>query len=167
MANIIQSVKSSSDWTRNELDTHNISIVPQDSATFFGIDILLLADHYPDLINNLGADEMENIDSFWVTHYMDFAMNLDEPESAVDDFVAQLLCTMGYADRATGRGLHHQQDICPLICGERKHAKSDVCVMDWNSILYLVQENKHYMAKENCAHSQLIAEAITAIQNNN
>ncbi|KAI6013160.1 hypothetical protein BKA83DRAFT_4130611 [Pisolithus microcarpus] len=135
----------------------------KDSATFFGVDILPLPDHHPNLINNLGANEMENEDSYWVVQYMDLAMDPNkEEESAVDNFAMQLLCTMGYAVR----DLHSHKDIPLLICGEWKHAGMDVCIMDENSILLLIQEDKHYMQPGN-AHAQHITKAIVAVQSNN
>jgi hypothetical protein len=53
-----RSAKSGNDWTENELAAYNITIVPQDSATFFGVDVLPLPSHHLDLLNNATADEM-------------------------------------------------------------------------------------------------------------
>ena len=61
---------------------------------------------------------------------MNLAMDpIPSEESAVDDFAMQLLRTMGYSyvGRTTGRDLRNRKDIPLLICGERKHAKTDVC----------------------------------------
>ncbi|KIJ42733.1 hypothetical protein M422DRAFT_170821 [Sphaerobolus stellatus SS14] len=168
MANIIRTAKSGSDWTVNELDAYNITIVSQDLATFFGSDVLPLPAHHPDLVDKVTADEMEDEDSYQVARYMDLAMNpIPGEESAVDDFVMQLLRTIrGYAGRAVGRDLRSRKDIPFLICGEWRHAKIDVCVMDRNEILLLVQEDKRHMELGD-PHSQLIAEAIAAVQSNN
>jgi len=167
MANIIRTAKSGSDWTVNELDAYNITIVPQNSSTFFGRDILPLPNHHLDLTERLTADEMENEDSYQVVRYMDLAMDpIPGEESAVDDFAMHLLRTMGYAGRAIGRDLRSRKDIPFLICGEWKHAKTDVCVIDRREILLLVQEDKRHKEPGD-PYPQLIAEAIAAVQSNN
>jgi hypothetical protein len=167
MANIIRSAKSGGDWTVNELAAYNITIVPQNSSIFFGRDVLPLPNHHLDLAERLTADEMENEDSYQVVRYMDLAMDpIPGEESAVDDFAMQLLRTMGYAGRAIGRDLRSRKNIPFLICGEWKHAKTDVCVMDRSEILLLVQEDKRHMEPGD-PNPQLIAEAIAAVQSNN
>ncbi|KAF8581583.1 hypothetical protein K439DRAFT_216445 [Ramaria rubella] len=167
MANIIRSAKSGSDWTVNELDAYNITIVAQNSATFFGNDVLPLPAHHRDLIEKLTADEMENEDSYQVVRYMDLAMDLvPGEESAVDDFAMQLLRMMGYAGRAVRRDLRSRKDIPLFMCGEWVHAKTDICVVDGNEILLLVQEDKRHKEPRD-PQPQLIAEAIAAVQSNN
>jgi hypothetical protein len=56
-----------------------------------------------------------------------------------------------------------------LICGENKHAKADVCILNRNQILLLVQEDKcHFDDSSNPdPEPQLIAEAIAAFAANN
>ncbi|KAI6112836.1 hypothetical protein F5141DRAFT_742017 [Pisolithus sp. B1] len=167
MAAVVRNAKSGNDWTVNELDAYNITIVSQDSATFFSMDTLPLPDHHPDLVNNLTADEMENEDSYQVVRYMDLAMNLvPDEESAVVDFAMQLLRTMGYAGRAAGRDLRSCKGIRLLICGEWKNDEIDVCVMDGNEILLLIQEDERHKQLGD-PHAQLIAKAIGAVQSNN
>ncbi|KAI5984686.1 hypothetical protein EDD15DRAFT_1724101 [Pisolithus albus] len=167
MATITRNAKSSNDWTVNELDTYNISIIPEDCATFFGTDVLPLPDHHHDLVNKLTADEMEDDDSYWVALYMDFAANpVPDEESSVVDFVRQLLHTMGYAMRAARRDLRRRKTIPFFICGEWKDAKADVCIMDGYEVLLVVQEDKRHMQVAD-PNAQLIAAAIAAVQNNN
>jgi hypothetical protein len=89
------------------------------------------------------ADEMVDDGSYQVVRYMDLVMDpVPGEESAVDDFAMQLLRMMGYASRALGRDLRSRKDIPLFICGEWRHAKTDVCVMDRNGYLLLVQEDK-------------------------
>ena len=52
------------------------------------------------------------------------------------------------------------------ICGQQCHAKTDVCVVDANDILLLVQEDKRHKERKN-PEPPLIAEAIAAFQTNN
>lgn len=167
MATIIRNAKSSNDWTVNELDAYNISIVSEDCATFFGTDILPLPDHHHDLINKLTADEMEDDDSYLAARYMDLATNrVPDEESAVVDFVMQLLHMMGYATRAAHRDLRSRKAIDFFICGEWKDAKADVCIMDGYKVLLVVQEDKCHMQVVD-PNAQLVAAAIAAVQNNN
>ncbi|KIM72895.1 hypothetical protein PILCRDRAFT_829497 [Piloderma croceum F 1598] len=167
MANLIRSSKSGHDWTINDLMAYNISIVQQNTATFFGQVALPLPAQHPDLLNRLTADEMVDDDSYQVVRYMDLAMDpVPGEESAVDDFAMQLLRMMGYASRALGRDLRSRKDIPLFICGEWRHAKTDVCVMDRNGYLLLVQEDKRHLETVD-PEPQLIAEAIAAVQSNN
>ncbi|KAI5983897.1 hypothetical protein EDD15DRAFT_2178197 [Pisolithus albus] len=141
MATITRNAKSSNDWTVNELDAYNISIVPEDCATFFGTDVLPLLDHHHDLVNNPTADEMEDDDSYLAALYMDLAANqVPDQESAVVDFVKQLLHTMD--------------------------AKADVCIMDDYEVLLVVREDRRHMEVAD-PNARLIAAAIAAVQNNN
>jgi hypothetical protein len=56
-----------------------------------------------------------------------------------------------------------------LICGEWRHVKTDVCLVDrqQGSILLIVQEDKCQAATAGEAPAQLIAEAIAAFSYNN
>lgn len=167
MANIIRSSKSGSDWNINDLTAYNITVVRQNADVFFGQAALPLPPHHPDLLNNLTADEMADEESYQVVRYMDLAMDpVPGEESAVDDFAMQLLRVMRYAGRALGRDLRSRKDIPLFICGEWKHAKTDVCVMDRNGYLLLVQEDKRHLESVDPV-PQLIAEAIAAVQSNN
>ena len=85
-------------------------------------------------------------------------------ESAVDDFAFLLLRALGY--NARGRVLRTRKDIPLVICGENRHATTDICIVDQNEILLLVQEDKRHMDNSN-PEPQLIAEAIAAFAANN
>ena len=167
MAHLIRNPKSGSDWTANDLTAYNITVVQQDTLTFFGQAALPLPAQRPDLLDRLTADEMVDDDSYHLLRYMDLAMDpVPGEESAVDDFALQLLRLMGYASRPLGRDLRTRKDIPLFICGEWRHAKTDVCVMDTNGYLLLVQEDKRHLEIVD-AEFQLIAEAIAAVQSNN
>lgn len=167
MANLIRNAKSGRDWTINDLTAYNITILRQNTATFFGQAALPPPPHHPDLLNRLTADEMADEESYQVVRYMDLAMDpVPGEESAVDDFAMQLLRVMGYAGRALGRDLRSRKYIPLFICGEWRNAKTDVCVMDTNGYLLLVQADKRHLEIVDPA-PQLIAEAIAAVQSNN
>ena len=54
-----------------------------------------------------------------------------------------------------------------FICGEERHAKTDVCLVDrsQNDILLLVQEDKRLQQLE--ARARLVVEAVAAFDVNN
>jgi hypothetical protein len=167
MANLIRNAKSGSDWTINKLDAYNISIVQQDAAAFFGRADLPLPPSHPDLLNKLTTEGKMDEESWQIIQYMDLAMD-SRPgeESSVDDFAMHLLRTMGYAGQALGRNLRTRKDIPLLVCGEWRHARTDVCITDLDGILLLVQEDKRHL-EDIDPEPQLIAGAIAAFQSNN
>jgi hypothetical protein len=90
-------------------------------------------------------------------------------ESAVDDFAIGLFRALRYTwgHRIT----RSHMDIQLLVCGELRHAKTDVCLLDCHqNNMLLVQESKRFpggtVAQGN-AEAQLIAEAIAAFGWNN
>ena len=89
-------------------------------------------------------------------------------ESAVDDFVVELFRVLGYVGRR--RYARTRKDLPLPICGETRHAMTDVCIIDRlrNHIL-LVQEDRRYAQQGTFAdtEAQLIAEAIVAFVYNN
>ena len=63
-------------------------------------------------------------------------------------------------------------DLQLLICGENRHAKTDVCIVDHSQnnfdILLLVQKDKRLTYNEPInAGAQLVAEALAAFNENN
>ncbi|KAI9429858.1 hypothetical protein H4582DRAFT_1825481 [Lactarius indigo] len=86
-----------------------------------------------------------------------------EEESAVDNLlsIADLIRVFAMSQAA-----HTHLDIWLMICGEKHHVKTNLCIMDAKNILLLVQENKCYKEK-NDPEPQLIAKAIVVFQTNN
>ena len=165
MANLNRSAKSGSDWTSNDLKAYNITIDAQDAATFFGQPDLPAPAVNPQLLTTLSAADMIDDSCFRVVKYMDLAMGpVPGEESAVDDFAMELLKAAGYDSR--DRFLRSRKDIPLFICGTWSHAKTDVCLMDDNEIILLVQEDKRHLERGD-PRPQLIAEAIGAAQANN
>ncbi|KAJ3842604.1 hypothetical protein F5878DRAFT_377726 [Lentinula raphanica] len=165
MASILRSAKSGSDWTENELAAYNITIEWQDAATFFEVDPLPQPTIDQEVLTTLDADNMAQDANYKLLRYMDLAMNpVPGEESAVDDFVVHLLTLLGYVPR--NRVLRTRSDIPLFVCGEDRHAKTDVCIVDSQDILLLVQEDKRHQEPKN-AEAQLIAEAIAAFQTHN
>jgi hypothetical protein len=68
---------------------------------------------------------------------MDLAMDpVPAEESAVDNFAVCLLTLLGYVPRT--RMTRTRADIPLTICGEQCHAKTDVCVVDEEDILAIL-----------------------------
>ncbi|KAK0222059.1 hypothetical protein IW262DRAFT_1377971 [Armillaria fumosa] len=165
MANLLRSAKSGRDWGRSELPAYNIVVEYQDAATFFGVDPLPPPSVAAEVLHNVAAEDTADEGNYTLLRYMDLAMNpVPGQESAVDDFAIELLKTLGYAQRP--RVARSRLDIPLFICGEQRYAKTDVCIMDSNEILLLIQEDKRHMENKD-PEPQLIAEAIAAFQANN
>ena len=164
MANIIPSAKSGSDWTNNELDAYNIKITFQDAQTFFGEAVLPPPAVDQEVLTALTADDAVNDTTYDLLTQLDLAMG--PSESAVDDFVVALFHSLGYLRRP--RAIRTHKELQFIVCGEKKYAKLDVCIIDRsvNDIILLVQEDNRFGGDIN-PHAQLIAEALAAFQNNN
>jgi len=166
MANLIRSAKSGGDWTKNDLSAYNIRVVLQDAPTFFGVAQLPAPVTTPEEILVVDdANATTSDEGYVLLRTLDIAMSPPpNEESAVDDFAVALLRACGYIRR--GRVVRTRKDINFLVCGENRHAKTDVCILDDNEILLLVQEDKRHMDSSN-PEAQLIAEAIAAFDSNN
>ena len=100
MSTLIRSTKSGSEWTKNELRAYNITVIPQNVATFFGTptlpqpsvhQIILDNEEYPP---NGIADKNDRKFFFYLEEAMAISPGL---ESAVGDFTAHLLALLGRA----------------------------------------------------------------------
>jgi hypothetical protein len=165
MATLLCSPKSGSDWGPNKLLAYNIDIQFQDAATFFGVNPLPQPAVANEVLTRLNADNMTNDSHYKFVRYMDLAMDpVPAEESAVDDFAVCLLTLLGYVP--CSRMTCTWADIPLTICGEQCHAKTDVCVVDEDDILLLVQEDKRHKERKD-PEPQLIAEVIATLQANN
>lgn len=103
--------------------------------------------------------------------YLDLVMtpNMDAAldGTAVDDFVVELFKILGYVHRQ--RVARTQVDLPLLICGEDRHATTNVCIVDrsQNDMLPLVQEDRLEYGEPVDAQAQLVAEAVGAFNENN
>ena len=126
MANIIRSAKSGGDWTDNELQAFNISIINVDTTAFFGQAVLPPTTVSPVILNNIDmpADANKAEKKFFKL----LEDTLYTEESHVDDFAA---CLLELLDYDTGlRVIHSRKELGFNMCGEHVAAKPDVCVMD-------------------------------------
>ena len=121
-----------------------------------------------ELLNILDADTMQQDRNAELIGLLDLAMIPDEGETAVDDFAVELFKVLGYVHRQ--RLARTRVDLSLLICGEERHAKTDVCIVDrsQNDILLLVQKDKRLQQLEPVsARAQLVADAVAAFNGNN
>src|SRR5438270_1492062 len=95
-----------------------------------------------ELLNVADADNMQQDRLAELINLLDLAMIPEMGETAVDDFAVELFKVTGYVHR---HRVARTRAYLPLfICGEQKHAKTDVRIVDraQNDILLLVQEEK-------------------------
>jgi len=166
MATLTRSRKSGSEWTRNELRAYNITVTPEDVATFFGNPTLPQPSVHQIILDNetFPTNEVvDKVDGHFFYHLED-AMATPAEESAVDDFARRLLSLLGYDD--PDRIICLQKNIPLFMCGGHTNANTDVCVIDENLRILLVQEDRKYLDALD-PEPQLIAEAIAAFQQNN
>jgi hypothetical protein len=168
MANIIRSSKSGSDWTPNELVTYKIRVVYQDFATFFGSPTPPNPQVDSEVLTVQDIVSMQSDDAFTFLHTMDLVMTTSPgEESAVNDFVVHLFRLLCYTGRAVSRITRTRKDLPFWVCGEERYPKTDVCVMDDQDILLVVQEDKRHLDGMTDPEPQLVVEAIAAFYNNN
>ena len=167
MANIFRTAKSGNNWTTAELDAYNITIVPQSKAEFFG------TNDFPDptepsmlgFTTNESRETATDKKTKQLIHYLDLAMDPKiSLQAAVDNFAAELLRGLEYDDN--DRIVFIRYAIPFLICGETSVAQTDVCVMNNDEILLLLQEDKRLISMKD-PEPPVIAEAIAAFAMNN
>jgi hypothetical protein len=168
MANLNRSAKPSCDWNQCDLNTYNIRIQFEDGATFFGDSNLPLPIIDEELLTTLEAEDMLSDHNAELIHLLDLAMmHQFYGGSAVDDFAVELLRQLGYVKR--NRVAHTQKDILYFICGEWRHAKPDICLLNClqdHDILLLIQEDTPFLPEDlfclRDPQARLIANAIAA-----
>ncbi|KAH8989151.1 hypothetical protein EDB86DRAFT_1927186 [Lactarius hatsudake] len=169
MAQLLRKPKSGSDWTAYELSAYNITVVPQSKELFFNSSDPTGPE--PSLTGFMATERRQDVvadtdkGTKKLLHYLELAV---EPkigqEAAVVNFAAELLRGLGYDDG--NRIVFIRHAIPFLICGENSVAQTDVCVMDDNEILLLLQEDKG-LTNMTDPEPQVIAGAIAAFALNN
>ncbi|KAK0186722.1 hypothetical protein F5146DRAFT_935951 [Armillaria mellea] len=151
MANLLRTAKSGCDWTINELDAYNIKIVPVDPLEFFRLQALSQPQVDPERLEHVEAMDM-------IQDRNTELISLLGLESAVVDFAVELFRVLGYVQR--NRLARTRVDLPLLICGEYRHTRTNVCLVDCSrdDILLLAQED---------SEAQLVAEAVAAFAQNN
>jgi hypothetical protein len=129
----------------NELFAYNISVVDEDVATFFGSTDLPQSTLDPIILNNIDAPPgLSSKSTRLFFRYLTATMTRFPPgaatESAVNDFAAFLLSLLDSDE--PDRVVHHRLEIGFIMCGTRVNSKPDICVMDEQDFLLLVQVDK-------------------------
>jgi hypothetical protein len=95
-----------------------------------------------ELLNDSNAGLMHKDCLAELITFLDIAMIPEMGETAVDEFAVDLFKVLGYSRREREAQTH--ADIPLFICGETRHAKTDVCIVihSQSDILLLVQEDK-------------------------
>ncbi|KAF9024640.1 hypothetical protein BDZ89DRAFT_1114557, partial [Hymenopellis radicata] len=154
-------------WTRKDLESYNIHIEEQDPLTFFDLQELPEPTVTTDFLNSTSAS-----DSFYLEH-ANAMPGTGEPEfalMAVVVFAGELFNIMGYTPSHETRTAHRHLDFHFRICGKLKHARADICIVDFvqDSILLLVREDKGQGQEPNTdVQAQLVAAAVAAFTKNN
>lgn len=116
MANIIRTAKSGSDWTSNKLVVYNITIVFQDSQTFFEEPVLPAPAVSQELLMAATYDDTVDDTNYTLLSQLDYEKRTisDMEESAVGDFALTLLQVLEYVKR--GRSFRTCRGVRVLIC---------------------------------------------------
>lgn len=163
MTSLERSPKSGNDWSVEDLRAYNIAIETQDFGSFFGQPWPSLQPS--ELLTKKKAEEMTSVENYRVISLMDLAMNrVPNEESKVAQFTEKLLTALEY--ESLTKSVVLQQQIPLFICGQSRHATTDVCIMDTSEILLVCQEDKRHMDGGD-PYPQLIVEAVAAFQFNN
>ncbi|KAI0274229.1 hypothetical protein BGY98DRAFT_995401 [Russula aff. rugulosa BPL654] len=169
MANLTRSAKSASKWTLNDLDSYNITLKELDPCSFFGLQGLPQPSVDHELLENVDAGAMQQVDHAQLINYLDYAMTPEGGKSAVIDFVFRLFRPLGYVH--LGQYAHKRVDLPLSICGENRHAETSVCIINHsqesNHIVLLVQAVKRSKHEPVNTPAQLVAEAVAAFNKNN
>ena len=141
MANLIRSAKPGCDWTPNEPFAFNIKVVPTNATVFFGDPVLPQPSISPIILGNLQKPDGDILDD-----EKDFFLHLSSvengyEESAVDDFAALLLRLMKY-NQGPECMIRTRKEISFFMAGQRVAANTDVCVIDRDAFILLVQADK-------------------------
>ena len=167
MANLIQSAKSGSDWTDNELIVYNIIIKSILLSKCFPTPDLSLDLIDPAILNSpTGATDpaISNVATEYLG-YLNLAARATQ-ENFINDFAAETLKLLGFNERSTTVSTRY---IIPLtICGKANCVtQTDVCLIHHPTFILLVLVEDKTLSNRTDAEAQVIAEAIAASQFNN
>lgn len=163
---VIQNVrpKSGGEWTYSDLDRYFISINYMDADTFFAPISAPPASLIPsDFLTCLDVEDVIQGDerAYTFIQYLDTAMSPPPgDESAVNDFIVNLLLTLGFAPKGTM--IRTKKNFSLRIGGEMRYAQADACILDGTNPLLLIQEDHSRVDPLTDPIPSLIAAAIAA-----
>lgn len=156
--------KAGGEWTYRDLDRYSIRIKYEDADTFFAPISAPPASLIPsDFLTCLDTEDAIQGDerAYTFIQYLDTAMSPPPgDESAVNDFIVNLLLTLGFAPKGT---MIRTRKKFPLrIGGEMRYAQADACILDGAHPLLLIQEDHSRVDPLTDPIPSLIAAAIAA-----
>jgi hypothetical protein len=164
MADLIRTAKSASDWGRNELRAYGINMRTVDSQHFFGRIPSEVAAEAQEFLATTNWKDAQGKDTLIALRLLGAATSLKEAhESSVDDFSTALFNIIGYVSRT--RMARSRMPMALHICGEARSAQADICLLNEEEIVLLVQEDKRFKSEAD-PEPQLVAEAVAAFQRN-
>jgi len=156
--------KSGGEWTYGDLERHLIALNYLDYDTFFASISAPPSRIHSDFLTCLDVEDAISGDesAYTFIQYLDNAMSPPPgDESAVNDFIVNLLCTLGFAPKGT---MIRTKKKFPLrTCGEMRYAQADVCILDGTDPLLLIQEDHSRVDPLTDPIPPLIAAAIAAV----
>jgi len=165
MANLVRTAKSGSDWTASELDAYDIRVTDLTKGEFFGDENLPFPEALATFAEHEDRTTVQDVETRKLIHFLDLAMTPKVgQESAVDQFAYELLKRLRYDSE--DKIIIIRRAFPFVICGETRQAQTDLCIVDDNEVVLLVQEDKRLSSNKD-PEPQLIAEAIAAFNNNN
>ncbi|KAG1850146.1 hypothetical protein F4604DRAFT_82699 [Suillus subluteus] len=165
MSRHVRTAKSASSWAQDELNSYRITIEELEPAQFFP--------SVPDTLGGLdpalatAAIDATNVSDevYPILRFLQAATNTTR-EVDIDEFARVILSAIDFDDKLE-LAIRVRRNISLLICGEKKSAETNVCLVDWSTeIVHILQENKTTKNPHD-PEPQLIAEAITGFQHNN
>jgi hypothetical protein len=156
--------KSGSKWGKSELQKYNITIQRQSPREFFSLIPTELPRVDQVFITRTLATPKLSKSCFQLFQYLDLASQSNAPETAIDNFAHELLCTIGFKEQGIVLRMHH---MIPLFMhGEDTSAQTNLCLFHGTQSFLLLHENK-MIGSSRDPEPQVIAEAIAAFQFNN
>ncbi|KAG2360429.1 hypothetical protein BDR07DRAFT_1360065 [Suillus spraguei] len=162
--------KPASHWTLRDLASYKITIVDQDSQLFFGRpsnhkNSWQRQHHWPTNFmatrDRVGARDEE---SAQLLHFLDLAHIPGTYETATDTFAIKLLEKLKYNNNKKIVIGQHRLNLA--ICHTNHLTIPNICIMDDDGIICLVQQNKS-VRNDADPVAQVVAQAIAVFQENN
>jgi hypothetical protein len=165
MADLIRTAKSASDWTRNELRAYGISVRVVSPQSFFGRTPSEVAASAREFLVTADWKDAQDKDTLIALRLLRATTSSEgRHESSVDDFSMALFNVIGYVSRT--RMARSRMPMTLYVCGEARSTQADICLLNEDEVVLLVQEDKRFMSDAD-PEPQLVAEAIAAFQCNN
>ncbi|KIM43582.1 hypothetical protein M413DRAFT_434331 [Hebeloma cylindrosporum] len=163
--------KHGDDWNYGDLYFYGFNIGYQTADAFFKHNAIVVpAAPLPstfdaDFFAALNAEDAKILggETYRMIQYLDEAMVLSPgDDSATSDFVVALLRALDFAPQGTM--IRTGKNFPLQVCGEKRYAKADVCIVEGTNPLLLVQQDKsHVNPLGGDADARLVAAAIAAL----